>query len=272
LSQDLYDYLRQRARLKGPAWPIGLCVSLAFHGLVAAAILASPKEAPRQEETKVTWVSLPSAGDTGPLGGSGPVEQGEQGERQRRVEEVAPRRPEPAAAQATTPNVFGNKPSRPLKGTSPNPDSLGKAPVAAKGKAPVANPVVGAAGSGGGGGIGVGAAIPGLKASSGIQGGSGMISDLDGNFPYVYYLQQIQSRITGNWNRLNSAQGRVQIYFRIKRDGSIDGARVESPSGNAFLDQSALHAVLRSDPLPRLPEGFDAGSLGVRFWFTYLGN
>jgi TonB family protein len=270
LSQDLYDYLRQRARLKGPAWPVGLGVSLAFHGLVAAAIMISPKETPKPEETKVTWVSLPSGGDTGPLGGSGPMEEGKQGERQRRVEEVAPQRPEPAGVQSATPNVFGNKPSRPLKGTSPNPESLGKAPVAAKGAAPVPNPVVGAAGQGGGGGIGVGAAIPGLKASSGIQGGSGLISDLDGSFPYISYLQQIQSRITGNWNRLNAAQGRVQIYFRIKKDGSIDGARVESPSGNGFLDQSALLAVRRSDPLPRLPEGFDGSSLGVRFWFTYV--
>ena len=209
MSQDLYDYLRQRSRLKGPTWPVGLGVSLAFHGLVAAAIMIGPKEAPKPEETKVTWVSLPSAGDTGPLGGSGPVEEGKQGERQRRVEEVAPKRPEPAGVQTTTPNVFGNKPSHPLKGTNPNPDSLGKAPVAAKGAAPVPNPVVGAAGQGGGGGIGVGAAIPGLKASSGIQGGSGLISDLDGNFPYVSYLQQIQSRFTGNWNRLNAAQGRV---------------------------------------------------------------
>ena len=45
---------------------------------------------------------------------------------------------------------------------------------------------------------------------------------------------------------------------------------MESPSGNGFLDQSALLAVRRSDPLPRLPEGFDGSSLGVRFWFTYL--
>ena len=273
MTQELYDYLRQRAQMKGLGWPVGLAVSLAFHGLVAAAILITPKTAAPPEPAKVTWVTLPSAGDTGPLGGSGPMEQGTQGERQRRVEEVAPQRPEPASPKAAaTPNTFGTKASQPLKGTSTNPDSLGKAPVAAKGKVPAPNPAVGAAGQGGGGGIGVGAAIPGLKASTGIQGGSGLISDLDGTFPYTWYLQQVQGRITGNWNRLNSAQGRVQIYFRIQRDGSIDGARVESPSGNASLDQSALLAVRRSDPLPRLPEGFDSGALGVRFWFTYLGN
>jgi TonB family protein len=257
--------------MRGLGWPVCLGVSLAFHALVAAAIVLTPKAQARQEEVKVTWVSLPSAAATGPLGGSGPVEEGRQGERQRRVEEVAPRQ-EQAVRPVAPANSFGTRPTRPLKGTNPDPDSLGKAPVAAKGKVPVANPAIGAAGQGGGGGIGSGAAIPGLKASAGIQGGSGLIGDLDGNFPYTWYLQQVQSRITGNWNRLTSAQGRVQIYFRIMRDGSVDGARVESPSGNASLDQSALLAVRRSDPLPRLPEGFDGGSLGVRFWFSYLGN
>ena len=144
--------------------------------------------------------------------------------------------------------------------------------VAAKGKAPAAAPVVGAAGTGTGGGIGIGSAIPGLKATAGIQGGFGLISDLDSNFPFAWYIQQIQSRITGNWNRLSSAQGRVQVYFRIKRDGSVDGLRVESPSGSGSLDQSALLAVRRTDPLARLPEGFEGSSLGVRFWFTFLGN
>jgi TonB family protein len=269
MSQDLYDFLRQRARMKGPAWPVCLGVSLAFHGLVAAAILATPRTGPKPEEPKVTWVTLPSAGDTGPLGGSGPMEEGKQGERLRRVEEVAPQRQEPAGTQAT-PNVFGTKVTRQLKGTSTDQDSLGKAPVAAKGKVPAPNPAVGAAGQGAGGGIGVGAALPGLKASNGVQGGSGLITDLDASFPYTWYLQQVQARITGNWNRVTSAQGLVLIKFRINRDGTIEGARVDTPSSSTVLNQSALLAVQRSNPLPRLPEGVD--SLGVTFKFAYLGN
>jgi TonB family protein len=269
LSQDLYDFLRQRARMRGLGWPVCLSVSLAFHGLVVAAILASPKAGAKPEEVKVTWVTLPSAGATGPLGGSGPTEEGRQGERQRRVEEVAPQRPEPAGHQAT-PNAFGTKASAPLKGTSPNPASLGKAPVAAKGKAPVPDAAIGAAGQGSGGGLGMGSSIPGLKASAGIQGGSGLVADLDTSFPYTWYLVQVQGRITGNWNRLSSAQGLVLIKFRINRDGSIQAARVETTSGNPLLDQSALLAVQRSNPLPMLPGGMD--SLGVTFKFSYLGN
>jgi TonB family protein len=276
LSQDLNSILRQRARIPGLGWPAGLAVSLVFHLLLVAAVLFTPKGAPPAEATKVTWITLPAAAVTGPLGGAGPVEQGVEKERQRRVEEVAPRREAPAARPQApapvTPNTFGTKASRPLTGTNPNQASLGKAPVAAKGPAPVANPTVGAAGSGAGGGLGVGSSVPGLKASAGIDGGTGLISDLDNAFPFVWYLQQIQSRITGNWNRTSAATGRVQVYFRIKRDGSIDGLRVESPSGSGSLDQSALLAVRRTDPMARLPEGFEGSSLGVRFWFTFLGN
>jgi len=30
--------------------------------------------------------------------------------------------------------------------------------------------------------------------------------------------------------------------------------------------------VRRSDPLPRLPEGFEGPYLGVRFWFSFVGE
>lgn len=271
MSQDLYAYLHERAQLGKRGLSLAIGVSVAFHVVAVGAILFTPKPDPAPEDAKVTWVRLPAAGVEGVAGGEAPLEEGKQGERQRRVEEVAPKRNEPTGYNPS-PNAFGTKASKPLQGTSTNPDSMGKAPVASKGKTPSPNPSVGASGSGGGGGIGVGTGIPGLKASNGVAGGTGLVGELDGNFPFMWYVQQVQSRITGNWNRVTSSQGRVQIYFRIRRDGGIDGARIEIPSGNPNMDQSALMAVRRSDPLPRLPDGFEGSSLGVRFWFTYLGN
>lgn len=270
MSQELYELLHERARIGSLSWPLGIALSVGFHGAVVAVILFAPKAAPPPEITKTTWVTLPALGGAGPAGGASVMEEGKQGERQRRVEEVAPKAPEKAGS--VTPNAFGEKATPALKGTNPDPTSLGKAPVAAKGANPTANPMPGAAGSGNGQGIGVGTGIPGLKAVSGVSGGSGLISDTDSDFPFIWYLQQVQTRITGNWNRMTAAQGRVQIYFRIKQDGSLEATRIEIPSGNAALDQSALLAVKRSDPLPRLPEGFEGQTLGVRFWFTYLGN
>ena len=270
MSQELYELLHERSRIRVLGWPAGLAASVAFHAAVVAAIVLAPKASAPPEETKVTWVSLPGMGSPGPAGGSSPTEEGKQGERQRRVEEVAPQ--STAKPGTVTPNAFGEKPTPAAKGTNPDPTSLGKAPVAAKGKNPSPSLVPGAAGAGNGSGLGEGTGVPGLKATSGVAGGSGLIGDIDSDFPFVWYLQQVQTRITNNWSRLSAAQGRVQIYFRIKRDGGLDGIRIEVPSGNGTLDQSALLAVKRSDPLPGLPEGFPGSSLGVRFWFTFLGN
>ena len=270
MSQELYQLLHERSQISGIGWPVGLVMSLGFHALVLAVILYSPKSTSSAENTKITWVTLPAMASAGPEGGSSVTEEGKQGERQRRVEEVAPKTT--GKAGTVTPNTFGAKPTPVAKGTNPEPSSLGKAPVAAKGQNPTSTPVPGAAGSGNGSSLGAGTGIPGLKATGGVAGGSGLVGDIDSDFPFVWYLQQAQSQITGNWNRISSVQGRVQIYFRIKRDGSLEAIRVEIPSGNAALDQSALLAVKRSDPLPRLPDGFEGQTLGVRFWFTYLGN
>lgn len=270
MSQELYQLLHERSRIGVLGWPLGLALSLGFHGLVLAVILYSPKSAGVAENPRITWVTLPAMASAGPAGGSTAVEEGKQGERQRRVEEVAPKTTEKPGT--VTPNTFGDKPTHPVKGSNPDPTSLGKAPVAAKGSNPTSTPVTGAAGTGNGSGLGAGTGVPGLKATSGVSGGSGLVGDIDSDFPFLWYLQQAQNQITANWNRISSGQGRVQIYFRIKRDGALETIRIEVPSGNATLDQSALLAVKRSDPLPRLPDGFEGSSLGVRFWFTYLGN
>jgi len=254
----------------GVIFLLGLCVAGAHAIVLGLWMFLSVRTSP-PIEAKVTWVTLPALGGGGPQGGVAAQEEGTQGERQRRVEEVAPETTEKAGS--VTPNAFGDHKTSPAKGTNKDQSSLGKSPVAAKGKNPSPSPAPGAAGQGGTGGIGQGTGIPGLKAATGVQGGTGLVGDLDGaDFPFMWYLQQVQTRITGNWNRMNSVQGRVQIYFRIRRDGSLEGVRVEIPSGNAGLDQSAMLAVRRSDPLGRLPDGFEGQTLGVRFWFSYLGN
>lgn len=263
--------LKERATIGQLSWSKGLALSAVAHVLVALAFLITPKGAETPEEVKVTWVNLPAAG--GVAGGAGAMEQGETGERLRRTEEVAPRDQDGAKGQPTPESFSTSVKKTGVKGTNPDPGSMGQSREASKGAKATPNPARGAAGQGDGSGAGLGVpGIPGLKATGGVSGGTGLIDSLDGDFPYVWYLQQVQGRITGNWNRLTSVQGRVQIYFRIRKDGSIDGERVEMPSGNAALDQSALLAVKRSNPLPPLPDAFGGRALGVRFWFTYLGN
>lgn len=270
MSHDLQAYLRSRAHLGELGWSSGLVLSLGLHlGLGAAFFWPQPRIEP-PEEAKVTWVNLPVAMG-GTSGGADAVEVGKSGERLRRVEEVAPVRD--TAPSATAPDPFATKSTKAAtKGNSKDATSQGTGTTAAKGKTASPSPVVGAVGSGNGSAFGAGSGIPGLKPTSGVQGGVGLVGGVDGDFPFVWYLQQVQSRITTNWNRASSTQGRVQIYFRIAKDGSVDRVRIEIPSGNADMDESARMAVLRAAPLQRLPEGYESQYLGVRFWFTYLGN
>jgi TonB family protein len=271
MSQDLQAFLRSRKHLGELRWGPGLALSLGLH-LTLGAVLFWPRgeSGDKFEEVKVTWVNLPAA-LAGASGGSEAPDLGKSGERLRRVEEVAPVRA--TVPSATAPDPFATKATKSAaKGESKDTASQGTGTTTAKGKTATPNPVAGAVGTGNGAAFGTGNGIPGLNPTSGVQGGVGLVGGVDGDFPYTWYLQQVQSRITGNWNRVSSTQGRVQIYFRIARDGSLDRVRVEIPSGNAAMDESARMAVLRSAPLQHLPEGYEAQYLGVRFWFTYLGN
>jgi TonB family protein len=271
MSQDLQAFLRSRSHLGELRWGPSLALSLGLH-LTLGAVFFWPRGggSDRPEDVKITWVNLPAA-MAGASGGSEAMEVGKSGERLRRVEEVAPTRD--TSPSATAPDPFATKTTKAAaKGDSRDITSQGTGTTTAKGKTAAQNPVTGAVGTGNGAAFGAGTGVPGLNPTSGVQGGLGLVGGVDGDFPYTWYLQQVQSRITTNWNRVSSTQGRVQIYFRIAKDGSLDHVRVEIPSGNAAMDESARMAVLRSAPLQHLPEGYESPYLGVRFWFTYLGN
>lgn len=109
----------------------------------------------------------------------------------------------------------------------------------------------------------------------GATGLSGSMT-LDSNFEFTYYLLLVRNRIAGNWTAprglvTGGQPVRAVVYFKIARDGSIRSAALEERSGREFFDRSTIRAVLVSDPLPPLPEGFDGTDLGVHFGFEYAG-
>ena len=57
------------------------------------------------------------------------------------------------------------------------------------------------------------------------------------------------------------------IAIRIAKDGQIEDIQFEKKSGNAQLDESALRAIKKANPLPPLPPGMDGDKfdIGVRF-------
>jgi len=109
------------------------------------------------------------------------------------------------------------------------------------------------------------------------MGASGLKGDATidaSNFEFSYYLLLIRNRIATNWSPpaglvSSGAPVRAVVYFRIERDGSLSGVRLESTSSAEFFDRSSVRAVTLSNPMPPLPAGFSGGSLGVHFGFEY---
>jgi TonB family protein len=98
---------------------------------------------------------------------------------------------------------------------------------------------------------------------------------VDGDFRFAYYLAALRNKVGSRWVPPPGIQVRGQpvrtvVYFRISRDGQVSVARVESSSGYAFFDQTALRALLSATPLPPLPAWFTDSYLGVHFGFEYV--
>jgi protein TonB len=110
-------------------------------------------------------------------------------------------------------------------------------------------------------------------------GGAGLSAEVgvdEADFEFTYYLVALRNRIGQEWSApagLGGAQPtRAVIYFRIRRDGGVEAAKIEESSGVGFFDQSALRAVLAANPVPPLPLGFGGPALGVHFAFEYVGR
>jgi TonB family protein len=95
----------------------------------------------------------------------------------------------------------------------------------------------------------------------------------DGDFRFAYYLAALRNKIGSRWvppQGMNAgAPVRAVVYFRIGRDGQVSMSEVETSSGYAFFDQTALRALLSATPLPPLPAGYTDQYLGVHFGFEF---
>ncbi len=90
-------------------------------------------------------------------------------------------------------------------------------------------------------------------------------------FPFSYYLSAIERKVSENW--LSAQGGRdggvaCVVYFKLSRNGRVSDLRVETSSGNAHFDRSALRAIRSADPFPPLPRAFGESWLGIHFTFT----
>jgi len=101
----------------------------------------------------------------------------------------------------------------------------------------------------------------GAASGTGAGGGSAMAS----------YLTLVDWKIQQNWVPVGagaSAETVVVIRFRVLRSGQVRDLELETSSGSAGLDASALRAVRRSQPLPPFPNLLTEPSLDLRYRFV----
>ncbi|MFK5953390.1 MAG: cell envelope integrity protein TolA [Desulfobacterium sp.] len=84
------------------------------------------------------------------------------------------------------------------------------------------------------------------------------------------YNLELMYRIQQNWAfNFQLAGGKdtseVRILIKILKSGHIRDIWFETRSGNRLLDESALKAVKKSDPLSPLPGGYDSYDVGLIF-------
>jgi len=107
----------------------------------------------------------------------------------------------------------------------------------------------------------------GFGLSAGGAGGSGVQLDV-ANFCCPEYIQQMVTLIQRNWQQNQGVRGNTVMYFIINRGGSIQGVKVEQPSGFLALDLAAERALLTTR-LPELPPQYPNSTLPVHITFEY---
>ena len=129
-----------------------------------------------------------------------------------------------------------------------------------------------ASGRGVGGQYGIGPLTPNTNA----QGAVDILSDTLG-VDFGPYLSRVLQEVRKNWYNLIPEeamsplfkQGKLAIQFYIAKDGSVQGLKVVTPSGDIALDRAALGGITASNPFPPLPREFNGPYLALRFRFYY---
>jgi colicin import membrane protein len=104
------------------------------------------------------------------------------------------------------------------------------------------------------------------------ESGTGGASSGVMSIKFKIYYNLLWQRIRSVWVLPEEALGGKKnletiIAIRIARDGQIEDIQFEKKSGNPYLDESAIRAIKKANPLPPLPSDIegDKFDVGVRF-------
>ncbi len=92
-----------------------------------------------------------------------------------------------------------------------------------------------------------------------------------GRYP-SYYLEAIISKIGENWFNPYEGQNillKTTVFFIVKKDGEISGAKIEKSSGREDYDNYCLRAVLLTKRLPPIPDEMRVEELKIHLEFEH---
>lgn len=96
------------------------------------------------------------------------------------------------------------------------------------------------------------------------------------DFPFPEYLRNVMNQIYRRWRRpTGNVPLRAEIFFLVRRDGSIADVRFVKRSGNFSYDleaQGAIEAAGNGGGFGQLPDGWDADVLPVSFYFKPISR
>jgi protein TonB len=117
-------------------------------------------------------------------------------------------------------------------------------------------------------GVGLGAGTP--------DTGSGVPSVSSASFPYQYYRTIMVNLIRSRWSRpLTPGLAeplRCAVAFVISKNGQISNVSLSVPSDFPPLDDSAVRAVLDTNPLPPLPYQYTTSSVRAELIFELTAD
>jgi TonB family protein len=116
-------------------------------------------------------------------------------------------------------------------------------------------------------------ATPGTGAGKqgGIERVGGEPGQGSGGSALGYYLGLVDYKISSNWTPLGSGGAKdvvVVIRFRVLRSGAVQHVELETGSGDAGLDTSAMRAIRQSLPLPPFHNMMTEPFLDLRYRFV----
>ena len=103
-----------------------------------------------------------------------------------------------------------------------------------------------------------------------VFGNMEVLSDTMG-VDFASYLERVKFAVQKNWYLLIPLfkQGVLSIEFVIMKNGTVQGMRLSSPSGDVSLDRAAWGGITNSNPFQALPPEFKGEYIALRFRFYY---